>query len=199
MLKRYKRPFLLLIIPIIIFPIFFVKARLPHYVITCLFMYTFILLLNYPSIIINLHSEPIHFERLKDIFKEDKTKFQRYFVLSLIVCISIVVSILAYYVFFRIEFSALNRMEIYGVIGGALSLSKRIEQAIGRCLSSIFHYRKKKSYSLRQLRDEQIKNVTVELQNIEKSTGETEFEVIRIGSKSNLYSDIHCTIKDDTK
>lgn len=109
---------------------------------------TYIILLNFPSLVKSVHSRPLYYDDLEDIrFIDDsvRRRYQFVFILILQITFTIIISGLIYYYYNRFHLTTLSDMELFGVFGGCISLLLKIENNIGTAILNIINYIKNKS------------------------------------------------------
>ena len=109
---------------------------------------TFILLINFPQIVKNIHGRPLYYEDLVDEKYIDpliKKHFQIIFICILQITLTFIMTCLIYYYYDRLHNTELSRMEILGVLGGFISLLMKIENFMGNCILTMLNIYKNKS------------------------------------------------------
>lgn len=107
-----------------------------YYIIPTSGISTYIILLNFPCIVEKVHSRPLYFHDLEDnrdvIDPIIKKRFQMIFIIILQINLTILVSVLIYYYYDQFHTTGLSKMEIFGVLGGFISMMLKIENCIGK-------------------------------------------------------------------
>lgn len=96
---------------------------------------TYVLLINFPSIVKKVHSRPLYYDDLEDgryVAPAIRKRFQFIFVCILQITLTIIISGLIYYYYDRLHNTELSTIEIFGVLGGFISLLLKIENFIGK-------------------------------------------------------------------
>jgi hypothetical protein len=109
---------------------------------------TYIILLNFPSLVKAVHSRPLYYDDLEDIRFVDYSVRRRYqfvFILILQITFTIIISGLIYYYYNRFHLTTLSNVEMFGVFGGCISLLLKIENNIGTAVLNIINLVKNKS------------------------------------------------------
>jgi len=124
---------------------FFDWARNPYYSTTTSFVASYAVLLNVPSLLRAAHKAPITFDDLNDEKAIDprlRERFQSIFIFTLQICTSLIVSGLCYYYTYTYKNSQLSMFEVFGVVGGFVSLLRSIESGTATVLLACLNYAK---------------------------------------------------------
>ena len=143
-------------------------CRTLYFIIPSTALSTYIILLNFPSLIKIAHSRPIYYEDLEDdryVNPHIKKKYQNFFNIIIHFFITILISSLCYYYYDRLHNTALSKIELLGVFGGILSMASKIERVIGKTVLSILNKIKVKSPIIQNIDGTNIH--TVEMKRIE--------------------------------
>jgi hypothetical protein len=106
----------------------------------------YILLLNFPCIVARVHSRPLYYDDLEDdryIDPAIKRRFQFIFVIILQITLTLIISGMIYYYYDRFHITRLSKIEIFGVLGGFISLLLKIENLIGKSVMVVLNLWKK--------------------------------------------------------
>lgn len=143
----------------IIFPILMISPIFQNnfYIFLSTFISIYILGWNFPSITKLYYSRPIYFEDLEDKQFEDhkikkhilynielSNKFKQIFLIVQQILISATCAILIDYIVIKYKENTYNTMELFGLIGGIISLLIKIIRVCGKILLSFLYYKKKK-------------------------------------------------------
>ena len=128
---------------------------------------TYILLINFPKIAQSAHSRPLYYDDLEDIDYVNtsvRKRFQVIFVFIIQITLTLIMSGLIYYYYDRVKNTNLSRMEIFGVLGGFISLLLKIENGIGKCMLTLLNICKSRetrfNEDVRKLRTSTLEIVT---------------------------------------
>lgn len=122
-----KKRFLLPVILIPFLPLIFKETIILQnfYIQTPLICICFyVIFLNFPSLISKYYIQPIYFHDLLD--SQRGTRYQKIFVTSSQIGVSISLTVLVYYYIYKYRRSSLNNVEIFGIMGGFISLVNKI-------------------------------------------------------------------------
>lgn len=109
---------------------------------------SYILLINFPIIIKNIHGKPLYFEDLEDDAFIDpliRKHFQMIFVVMVQITLTMLISGMIYYYYNQFKNTTLSKIELFGIAGGAVSLLMKIENTFGKMILSVLHMCKKRS------------------------------------------------------
>lgn len=123
-------------------------SRSLYYLVPASGLATFILLINFPQIVKNIHGRPLYYEDLIDEKCIDpliKRHFQIIFICMLQITLTLIMTGLIYYYYDRLHNTGLSKMEILGVMGGFISLLMKIENFIGKCMLTMLNICKERS------------------------------------------------------
>ena len=140
-------------------------ARTIYYTSITTAISSYVILVNFPKIIKSIHSRPLYFNDLDDTFdypnhqenpnnQENKIdqvtqkKFQSIFIVTLQFFGAIMVTAMVDYYLYRYRATKLSGIEIFGILGGFISLLTKIERIIGKILLTILSYMKNKPTNL---------------------------------------------------
>lgn len=143
---------------IITFPILLINPIFQNnfYIFISIFISLSILGWNFPSITKLYYSKPIYFDDLDDKNSEFKikkkilynielsNKFKNIFLIVQQLLISATCAILVDYIVIKYKENRYNTMELFGLIGGILSLLIKIIKICGKILLSFLYYKKGK-------------------------------------------------------
>ena len=118
-----------------------VKSK--YYVIPVCGISTYIILLNFPIIVENVHSKPLYYNDLENNLAIDlytKQKFQIIFISIIRVTLSLLVIGILYYYYDRFNETNLSAVELFGILGGIYSLIFKIENVIGKSVLFLLNY-----------------------------------------------------------
>lgn len=154
-LFNYKRFF---IPSSILFPcmLIFDKFRNRFYIFTSIFTSSLILTWNFTYLAKLYYSKPIYFDDLENVSTKKRTrtkilynielsnKFKRRFIIFQQFLASICFAILAEYISIKYSGDEYNTVEMFGIVGGLLSLQARTIQLCGRMFLSLLYYLKER-------------------------------------------------------
>jgi hypothetical protein len=112
---------------------------------------TYIFLLNFPIIVKKIHERPTYYEDLEELEYDNeinplvKKRFQIIFVFILQLTLTLISSGMIYYYYNHLHNTTLTKLEIFGVLGGSISLMLKIENCIGTFMLLILHKCKSQS------------------------------------------------------
>lgn len=131
-----------------------------YYIIPTTGLSTYIILFNFPCIVERYHSRPLYYNDLEHNVSIDpvmKKRFQIIFVFILQIILTLLMSGLVYYYFDQFHTTGLSNMEIFGVIGGFISIMLKIENIIGKCILILVNIYKDRSVTVKSSNSLQIK------------------------------------------
>ena len=141
-----KSRWCLLFIPLGLLPLIFVPILQTYIYVSCYTLVSSMLFLyNCPFFIQCLHIKPIYFEDLQvdeNIDSTVKTKFQDIFTRALNVLLAMALTILVNYTLYKMKDSPLSIFELFGLLGGIISLYRTIWDYIGKILLKILIIKK---------------------------------------------------------
>jgi hypothetical protein len=147
--NMYKRLLLIFVLlPLLIFlPVHkYEWNKSLYFVIPTSIITIYVLLLNFPSLIAQIHSCPLYYEDLEDdryIDPSIKLRFQIIFVVILQITLTLIISGMIYYYYDQFHITDLSKIEIFGVLGGFISLLFKIENIIGKSVLTSLNMWKK--------------------------------------------------------
>lgn len=133
-----------------------------YYVIPASGIATYVLLLNFPCIVEKVHSRPLYFNDLednRDIEPSTQKRFQMIFVCILQITLTLLVAGLVYYYYDQFHSTGLSKMEIFGVIGGFVSLMLKIENVVGKFALTIVGLCKDRAIATNRLRSSSLEYI----------------------------------------
>jgi hypothetical protein len=123
-------------------------SRTLYYIVPSTGLATYVILLNFPSVVQKVHSRPLYYDDLEDdrfVDPRIRKRFQFIFVCILQVTLTVIISCLIYYYYDRLYNTNLSKFEIFGVLGGSISLLLKIENVIGKVTLTIINMMKYRS------------------------------------------------------
>jgi hypothetical protein len=124
-------------------------SRTLYYIVPASGFATYIVLLNFPLIVKGVHSRPLYYDDLEDNRFVDplvRKHFQFIFICILQVTLTLIISGVIYYYYDRLHNTKLSSIEVFGVLGGSISLLLKIENVIGKVMLTGISIMKKHSY-----------------------------------------------------
>jgi hypothetical protein len=98
---------------------------------------SYVLFINFPSILRMSYTRPLSFQDIEDPLYVNpiiRKRFQLAFVIMLQIFGALMITGVTYYYFYRYSQSCLSHFEIFGVVGGFISLLSKVEMLIGKIL-----------------------------------------------------------------
>jgi hypothetical protein len=109
-------------------------CRSLYYILPISGIVVYVFLLNFPMIVTSIHTRPIYYDDLEDSRYIDQTikkRFQFIFIVILQITVTLIISSMIYYYYDQFHYTELSKIEIFGVLGGFISLLLKIENMIG--------------------------------------------------------------------
>lgn len=110
-------------------------SRTLYFIVPASGVATYVVLLNFPLLVKQVHSRPLYYDDLEDDRFVDplvRKRFQFIFICILQITLTLIISGLIYYYYDRWQNTNLSKIEVFGVLGGSISLLLKIENAIGK-------------------------------------------------------------------
>lgn len=121
-------------------------SRTLYFIVPASGVATYVVLLNFPLLVKQVHSRPLYYDDLEDDRFVDplvRKRFQFIFICILQITVTLIISGLIYYYYDRWYNTNLSKIEVFGVLGGSISLLLKIENAIGKitltCINLLKH------------------------------------------------------------
>jgi hypothetical protein len=117
-------------------------SRNKYYNIVTISASVFVLLINLPIIVKQIHSRPIYYDDLEDtrfINTSVRKRFQLVFIFILQITLTCITAGLVYYYHDRLTTTNLSSIELFGVFGGFISLLLKIENIIGKLALTVIN------------------------------------------------------------
>ena len=114
-------------------------TRNVYYTTITVIVASYVFLINFPSVIQMSHTRPLSFQDLEDpryVNPIIRKRFQVAFIITLQIFGAIMITGMVDYYFYRYSQSSLSRFEIFGVVGGFISLLSKVERLAGKVLLS---------------------------------------------------------------
>lgn len=137
MCKRLLLPFVLLPLLVFLPAPGYEWSKSLYFVMPTSIIAVYGLLLNFPTLVARAHSRPLYYDDLEDdryIDPAIKRRFQFIFVIILQITLTLIISGMIYYYYDRFHITGLSKIEIFGVLGGFISLLLKIENMIGKSI-----------------------------------------------------------------
>jgi hypothetical protein len=183
-----KSRWLLIIIPLGIIPLIFVETLQTYIYVSCYTLLSSVIFLyNCPYFIQCIHIKPVYFEDLQVDEKIDplvKTKFQDVFTRVLNILLAMALTILVNYTLYKMKDSPLSVFELFGMLGGIISLYKTIWDYLGKILLKILIIKKENHQSVKVKQLGKYNN-----NNNENSSNTNSSPIVKISSPSNTLID----------
>jgi hypothetical protein len=125
-------------------------CREVYYSIFTISISTYVILINFPIIVKQFHSRPIYYDDLEDtkfINVSIRKRFQFIFIFILQITLTLIVAGLVYYYHDRLNHTNLSNMEVFGVLGGFISLLLKIENIVGKISLTVINIIKSRDLS----------------------------------------------------
>lgn len=123
-------------------------SRTLYYIVPSTGLATYVVLLNFPSAVKKIHSRPLYYDDLEDdrfIDNSTRKRFQFIFICILQITLTLIISGLIYYYYDRLYNTNLSKIEVFGVLGGSISLLLKIENVIGKLTLTCINIMKSRS------------------------------------------------------
>jgi hypothetical protein len=132
------------------------EMRLNYYLVISFFSASvYAVLINFPTLAVMMHTKPVYYDDLEDEDVVDidgnhhtepgkREAFQRLFTRIIQPPLAIFVAILTGYVLYRVKTTQLSLFEIFGVIGGNISIYASCQKYLGQLLLLFLNWRKEK-------------------------------------------------------
>ena len=123
-------------------------SRTLYFIVPASGVATYVVLLNFPLLVKQVHSRPLYYDDLEDDRFVDplvRKRFQFIFICILQITLTLIISGLIYYYYDRWHNTNLSKIEVFGVLGGTISLLLKIENVIGKITLTFINLLKHRS------------------------------------------------------